>query len=259
MESVLVEREELMARVILNRPAQLNVLNAEIFKHIYEVFEDLEKDKKCKVIILTGSGEKAFAAGTDVREMVHLNFKEARNYALLAKRAVDKVALCTKPVIAAVNGYALGGGLELALACDLRIASDNAKFGQVEINVGVIPGSGGTQRLPRLVGMGRAKEMIFTAQVIDAYEAYRIGLVNKVVPAENLQEEANKLARKIAEKSGVALALAKRALNAGVEMSLSAALDYEIECFALCFASNDQKEGMRAFLEKRLPKFEDIL
>jgi enoyl-CoA hydratase len=196
-------------------------------------------------------------AGTDIVEMEMLSSFEAREFAAFARRAIDQVAGLSRPVIAAINGFALGGGCELAMACDIRIASEKAKMGQPETGLGIIPGSGGTQRLPRLVGPSRAKQLVFTGEIIDAQTALQIGLVDRVVPPEQLMEEATKMAMAIAAKPRVALALAKSAINRGLDMDLQNGLSYEIECFAECFATQDQKEGMRAFSEKRKPKYRD--
>lgn len=189
--------------------------------------------------------------------MENLSSFEARTFANLARKAFDKVEDLDRPVIAAINGFALGGGCELAMACDIRIASEKAKLGQPEINLGIIPGSGGTQRLPRLVGPSKAKQLIFTGELVDAKTALSMGLVDIVVPHDQLMDEAKKIASTIAGKSRISLALARSAINRGADMDLRTALDYEIECFAQCFASKDQKEGMRAFLEKRKANFAD--
>jgi enoyl-CoA hydratase len=214
-----------------------------------------KKEVTPKVVILTGAGDRAFVAGTDITEMENLSSFEAREFASLARKAIDRVENLDRPVIAAINGFALGGGCELSMACDLRIASERAKLGQPEINLGIIPGSGGTQRLPRLVGSPKAKQLIFTGELVDARTALDIGLVDMVVPHDQLMDETKKLAFTIASKSRVALALAKSAIDRGLNMDLQTALNYEIECFAQCFATKDQKEGMKAFLEKREANF----
>ena len=249
--------EKGIALVVINRPEALNALNSQVFTELGKIFIELEKDDRVRVIILTGEGEKAFAAGSDVTEMKQYSVMEAREFAMLAYRTQGRIEDFPKPVIAAVNGFALGGGCELAMACDIRIASSNAKFGQPEINLGIIPGGGGTQRLARLIGLGRAKELVYLGGIIDAQRAYEIGLVNKVVPPEKLIEEARKLASKIASKSRPTLMLAKEALNCGFNLDLDNALKFEIKCFASCFGTEDHHEGIVAFIGKRKPSFKD--
>ena len=254
-ETITLEREDPIGILRINRPHVLNALNKTVFLELNSLLDEIEKEVVPKVVILTGAGEKAFVAGTDIAEMERLSSFEARAFAAVAGMAIDKLANLNRPVIAAINGFALGGGCELAMACDLRIASEKAKLGQPEINLGIIPGSGGTQRLSRLVGPSRAKQMIFTGEIIDAQTALRMGLVDRVVSHDQLMEEVKKIALVIATKSKIALALAKSAIQRGLDMDLPTALNYEIECFAQCFASQDQKEGMKAFLEKRKPNF----
>jgi len=256
-ETILFEQEGPVGILKFNRPNVLNALNKQVFSELILVLDAIEKERMPKVLTLTGTGEKAFIAGTDITEMENLTSFEARVFASLARRAIDKLESLDRPVIAAINGFALGGGCELAMACDIRIASERAKLGQPEINLGIIPGSGGTQRLARLVGSSKAKELIFTGELVDAQTAFDMGLVDRVVPHEQLMEEAKRIAAKISGKSKVALALAKSAVNRGLDVDLRTALNYEIECFAQCFASEDQKEGMRAFLEKRKANFID--
>lgn len=251
------EKSEGIGIIAINRPEALNALNKQVFKEIYSLLEEMEKDDGVKVIIITGKGNRAFVAGTDVKELENLSCNEARDLAILAKKSIDKIEASKKPVIAAINGFALGGGCELVMACDIRIASEKAKFGQPEINLGVIPGSGGTQRLPRLVGSSKAKRLIFTGEIVDSKIALEIGLIDLVVPNEKLMDEAKKIAYVMATKSKIALALAKSAIQKGLDMDLQTALNYEIECFAQCFATEDQKEGMKAFLEKRKANFID--
>jgi len=255
--NLLVDIEERVATVTVNRPKVLNALDEATLKELERAFAALEADPQVKVIIVTGAGEKAFVAGGDIAVMQPLGPVAARNFARMAQKILDRIESCRKPVIAAVNGYALGGGCELALACDLRLAGDNARLGQPEINLGIIPGWGGSQRLPRLVGKGRAKELLFTGEMLDAHEAWRIGLVNRVVPAAELMAEARSLAGKIAGKGGAALALAKEAVDRGMEVDLEHANACEADLFGLCFATEDQKEGMLAFLEKRPAAFRD--
>jgi enoyl-CoA hydratase len=252
-----LEREEFIAILRFNRPNVLNTLNRQVFLEIISIFDEIQKEMAPKVVILTGSGDRAFIAGTDITEMENLSILDAREFASLARRAIDSIENLDRPVIAAINGFALGGGCEVAIACDIRIASEKAKLGQPEINLGIIPGSGGTQRLPRLIGSSRAKRLIFTGELVDAKTALEIGLVDKVVPHDQLIDEAKRMALSIASKPKVALALAKSAINRGLGLDLRTGLDYEIECFAQCFATSDQKEGMKAFLERRKALFID--
>jgi enoyl-CoA hydratase len=249
--------DEGIALVTINRPEALNALNSQVFAELGSIFTELEKNREVRVVILTGAGEKAFAAGADIKEEQQCSVMEARDFAMLANYTQGKIEAFPRPVIAAVNGFALGGGCEVAMCCDIRIASVNAKFGQPEINLGIIPGGGGTQRLPRLIGLGRAKELIYTGEMIDAQRAYEIGLVNKVVPLEDLINEARTLAAKIARKSLPILMLAKDALSGGAGLDLDKALKFEIECFANCFGTEDHDEGIAAFIEKRKPSFKD--
>ncbi|MDH4007355.1 MAG: short-chain-enoyl-CoA hydratase [Desulfuromonadales bacterium] len=253
--NLLLDVADGIAQVTINRPKALNALNSQTITELQQVFNALEQDSSVEVIILTGSGEKSFVAGADISQMQEMNALEARDFARMGQGMLKVIENHSKPVIAAVNGFALGGGCELAMACDIRLASDNAKFGQPEVNLGVIPGFAGTQRLSRLIGKGRAKELVFTGDTIDASEAYRLGLVNKVVSQEQLLEAARKMAAKIAGKGPVAIRLSKEAIDKGLDMDLDRASAYEAELFALCFASADQKEGMLAFLEKRPADF----
>ncbi len=256
-ETILLEQEGSIGILKLNRPQALNALNSKVISELVSALDQMEKEVMPKVLIITGAGEKAFVAGTDIIEMEKLSSFEARGFANDARKAIDKVAGLNRPVIAAINGFALGGGCELAMACDIRIASEKARLGQPETGLGIIPGSGGTQRLPRLVGPSKAKQLVFTGELIDAKTALEIGLVDKVVPPDLLMEEAKKMAATIASKPKIALALAKSAINKGLDMDLQDGLSYEIECFAQCFAAQDQKEGMRAFSEKRKPSYQD--
>lgn len=256
-KAIVLEREEFIAILRFNRPNVLNTLNRQVFLEIISIFDEIQKEMAPKVVILTGSGDRAFIAGTDITEMENLSSLDAREFASLARRAIDSIENLDRPVIAAINGFALGGGCEVAIACDIRIASEKAKLGQPEINLGIIPGSGGTQRLPRLIGSSRAKRLIFTGELVDAKTALEIGLVDKVVPHDQLIDEAKRMALSIASKPTVALALAKSAINRGLGLDLRTGLDYEIECFAQCFATSDQKEGMKAFLERRKALFID--
>jgi len=253
--TILYEKEDGIGIITLKRPEELNALNSEVFTDLIALFNEIEADDEVKVIIITGSGDKAFVAGSDIREMQPKTNITIREFQTANRMLLEKIERLPKPVIAAINGFATGGGCELAMSCDLRIAAENAKFGQPEINLGIIPGAGGTQRLTRLVGVTRAKELIYTGDLIDAKEALSIGLANKVVPQKDLMAEAKAMAHKLLTKSSVALSLAKFAINSGADVGLSYGLDIEMQCFALCFATEDQKEGMSAFLEKRKPRF----
>jgi enoyl-CoA hydratase len=254
---LLIEKQDGVALVTINRPQALNALNDVLLDRLCEFFRSVGADAAVRVVILTGAGEKSFVAGGDIALMQPLGSLEAREIALKAQEVLNAIEDCPRPVIAAINGYALGGGCELAMACDIRIASDQAKLGQPEINLGIIPGWQGTQRLPRLVGKGRAKELIFTGKIISADEACRIGLVNQVVPGAALLAAARDMATQIAGKSLAALRLAKEAIDNGQEMDSRRACRYEADLFGICFSTADQKEGMAAFLEKRKPLFKD--
>lgn len=254
-ETLLVEVAERIAVITLNRPRALNALNAQVFAELRGVVEKLASDREARAVIITGSGEKAFAAGGDIAFMQPLTAQESREFVLAVKETLLRLENLPQPTIAAINGMALGGGCELAMTCDLRIAEEHAILGQPEINLGIIPGAGGTQRLPRLVGMTRAKELVLLGEPINAQEAYRIGLVNMVVPRGAALEKAKEVARKLMAKSPVALKMAKASLNVGAQLDLNSALAYEIECFSHLFSTEDQKEGMRAFLEKRPARF----
>ena len=251
-EYILVAREPPIATVTLNRPQQLNALSSALIKELAEATESLDLDPEVRAIVLTG-GEKVFAAGADIREMAEATPFDERVRTRMTYR--DRLNRISKPVIAAVSGYALGGGCELAMSCDIIIASETARFGQPEVNLGVIPGSGGTQRLTRTVGKYRAMEMVLTGDYLSASEAERLGLVNKVVPPELLLEEAKAVATKIAAKPPLAIKLAKEAVLKSFNTTLDEGLDFERKCFYLLFASEDKKEGMKAFLEKRRPVF----
>lgn len=253
--NLLIEKDGDIAIVTINRPKALNALNAETLSELGKAMDDLGQDDSVKVIILTGAGDKAFVAGADISFMQSMNAIEGRNFALLGQQVFSKIENLPKPVIAAINGFALGGGCELAMSCDIRIASEKGKFGQPEVNLGVIPGFAGTQRLPRLVGKGIAKELLYTGDMFGADVAFRIGLVNKVVPAAELLDSAKEMAKKIASKGAVAIRLCKEAVNEGLEMEVEKAFAHEANLFGLCFATEDQKEGMSAFLEKRAPQF----
>lgn len=256
-QNLLYEKDNGIAIVTINRPKALNALNTEAFGELYQLFQDIETDLDVRVVIITGSGDKSFIAGTDITSMVNLNPAEARVFASNARKACDLIYNTSKPVIAAVNGFALGGGCEVAMCADIRIASENARFGQPEITLGIIPGSGGTQRMVRLIGISRTKELVYTGSMIDAATALAIGLVNKVVPQADLMSEAKEIANKISHNPGVALSLAKIAINSGENVDLTTGLDIELQSFAQCFATEDQKEGMKAFIEKRKPQYKN--
>jgi len=256
-KTLLYEKKDNVAVVTLNRPDKLNALNSEVYSELYDAFNEAEKDDAVRVVVLTGSGEKAFGAGSDVAEMQNMNTLDIQKFMATIRKTSDFIYNLTKPTIAAIHGYALGGGCELSMCCDMRIASEKARFGQPEINLGLIPGASGTQRLPRLIGAAKAKEMIFTGDMIDAATASTLGLVNKVVPVEKLMEEAMALATKIASKSGPVLAMAKMAINHGLNTDIASGLDMEAKCDALCFATYDRKEGMDAFIEKRKAEFKN--
>jgi enoyl-CoA hydratase len=255
-DNIRYEIEGFIATLTIAREKALNALNRHTLNEIGWALREADGDQRVRVVIVTGAGEKAFVAGADISEMKDQPAIEARSFAQAGRTVGDILEAMQKPVIAAVNGFALGGGCELALACDFIYASEKAKFGQPEVNLGVIPGFGGTQRLPRRVGLGRATELVLTGDLIDAQEALRIGLVNKLFPPDQLMAETKKTAEKIASKGPLAIAHARRALRKSQELSLPAGNDLEGELFALLFASQDQKEGMKAFLEKRPAKFE---
>lgn len=244
-----------VATVTINRPDKLNALNTAVRAQFVAALEDLKRNTEVRVVIVTGAGEKAFVAGADIGEFAGRTaveqFRVMKEYGVFA--AADAFP---KPLIAAINGFCLGGGCELALACDIRLAADTARLGQPEVNLGILPGGGGTQRLPRLVGLGTAYKLLFTGEMISAAEALRIGLVDEVVPRERLMDRARELAGVIAGKSPVALQLIKEAVRASVRTSLDEGLRLETTLFGLAFASADKEEGVRAFLEKREPKFQ---
>lgn len=258
MKNLLMEVDGGIALVTINRPKSLNALNSETLAELNQLFGEIAERKDIRVVILTGSGQKAFVAGADISEMVNATPAEGRKMGLLAKEAFLKLEEMPQVTIAAVNGYALGGGCEISMACDIRIASSNAKFGQPETGLGILPGFGGTQRLARLVGKGRAKEIIFTGDQITAEEAYRIGLANHVVPQEELIDYCKEMARKIMSKGSYAVSLAKEAINTGTETDLNAGLTLEADLFGLAFSTHDKKEGMTAFLEKRKAELTDF-
>jgi len=255
LKNVIYEKSEGIAIITINRPDALNALNAETIDEILQCLEDIAKDDNVRAVILTGAGPKAFCAGADIKAMKGMTALDARKLSQMGYKLCKAIENLEKPVIAAINGYALGGGLEVAMACDLRIASEKARMGQTEINIGLIPGWGGTQRLPRLVGKTLAKEMVFTGKMIDAQTAYQRGLVNKVVPPEQLMDAAKEMAKELASKAPVALKLSKMLINHGLETDLDTALVLEREAFGVVASTEDLQEGVSAFLEKRKPVF----
>ena len=244
-----------VAVVTVSRPQVLNALNAATITELLEAFERLRDDGAVRAVVLTGAGERAFVAGADIAELARLGPAEARDVARRGNALCALIAGCGKPVIAAVNGFALGGGCELAMACTLRLAADTARIGQPEINLGIIPGYGGTQRLPRLIGAGPALEMLLTGKPVTAEEARRLGLVNRVVPAAELLDEAGALAADLAAKPPVAVKFILDAVRCGTQMSLDEGCDYEAALFGVVAATEDKREGTQAFLDKRRPEF----
>jgi len=256
-KNLVVEVENNIAVVTVNRPEKLNALNNETIEELDEVFSQLNENEDVYVIILTGSGEKAFVAGADISELNNLDEQKAKMFSEKGQKVFSRIEKMEKPVIAAVNGYALGGGCEIALACNIRLASDNAVFGQPEVNLGIIPGYGGTQRLTRLINSGRAAQYILTGDMINAEEALRIGLVNKVYPQAELMIKAKEMGKKICSKGQFAVRMAMKAINIVDEVSGTEGQNYEASVFALCCGTDDFKEGTSAFLEKRKPIFKN--
>jgi len=250
------DSESGIARITVNRAEARNALNRAARREIKAVMRDVEEDGEVRVLIVTGAGDKAFISGADINE-----FKDTTAIVMeevastIGQQLFTDIESLRVPVIAMINGFCLGAGLEVAMCCDIRIASENARFGQPEINVGILPGGGGTQRLPRLIGWGRAKEMIYTGRLVDASEAERLGIVDRVVPQDDLENEVMELAGKIAEKSPLIMKLAKKSINRGMYTDLAAGLAYEKANVSLCFATEDRVEGVNAFLEKRKPEF----
>ena len=254
-ETIIFEVTDGIGILKFNRPKALNAINTQVLKETNEVIDMVEADSSIRVLILTGEGEKAFVAGADISYMVNLNPLQLRRFSREGQELLFRLERLPIPVIACVNGYALGGGTEIAMACDFIYASENAKFGQPEINLGVIPGFGGTQRLSRLVGKAMAKELCMTGRMIDAKEAKEIGLVNRVFPPDKLWEETMKTAKLLASKGKVSLKAVKDCIERGLDVDLRDGCYMESDAFALCMTSPDGKEGMRAFLEKRKPEF----
>jgi enoyl-CoA hydratase len=249
------DKSEGIATITLNRPEALNAFSKEVIEEIMHALEDVKNDENVRVVVLTGAGEKAFSAGADIKAMIGMTALKARELSLMGERLCLSLENLEKPVIAALNGYALGGGLEVAMSCDLRIASENARVGQTEINIGLIPGWGGTQRLTRLIGRTKAKELVFTGRMIDAKTAEQLGIVNMVVPADKFRETVRQFALELASKAPVAIRVAKALINKGADISLDSALALEREGFAVVASTEDLKEGVSAFTEKRKPAF----
>lgn len=255
-ENILYKKDAGIAQLIINRPDKRNALNRGAREEILKVIEDMQTDSAIKVLILSGAGGKSFIAGSDLTELSNYTPLDMEQFmATLAQSLYTKLEQMERPVIAMIDGLCLGGGLELAMACDIRIASDSSKFGQPEILIGIMPGGGGTQRLPRLVGVGKAKEMMFTGMTIDAAEALSIGLVNKIVTQDKLEETVMSIAKSISRQSGLVLKWIKKSINIGQEAGMRVGLDYEALAECLLFTSEDRKEGMKAFFEKRKPVF----
>jgi enoyl-CoA hydratase len=254
-ENVLLQRDGAVSTLTVNRPKALNALNPATVDELLQCCDEIRRDRTVRCLIVTGAGEKAFVAGADIAAMVAMTPMQGREFSRRGQQLMLALEELPIPVIAAVNGFALGGGLELTLACDLAIASQSAKFGQPEINLGIIPGFGGTQRLPRRVGIAAARLMIYSGEMIGADEALRLGLVNRVVAPAELMAEARKLAATLADKAPIALQQAKAAITAGSEIDLQDGCRYEAEAFTVTFGSGDRTEGMRAFLDRRRPAF----
>ena len=245
-----VEKEEDLITITINRSEKLNVMNIEVMNEFISVLENLENDSS-KVVIITGAGQKAFSAGADIEYMSRIGSAEAERYALKGHEVLNKIERLDKPVIAAVNGYALGGGCELALACDIRFASPNAQLGQPEVTIGICPGWGGTQRLLRIIGPSRAKDLIFSGRRINADEAFTMGLINRIFPAESLLEESKSYAKNIAKNSTYAVGISKMLVNRGMDSNLDTGLKLETCSWSLCFSNKDRQERMKAFLERK--------
>jgi enoyl-CoA hydratase len=252
---IIYEKSEGIATITLNRPEALNAFSREVVEEIIHALEDVKNDENVRVVILTGAGEKAFSAGADIKAMIGMTALKARELSLMGEKLCLALENLEKPVIAALNGYALGGGLEVAMSCDLRIASENARMGQTEINIGLIPGWGGTQRLTRLIGRTKAKELVFTGKMIDAKTAEQLGIVNMVVVPDKFKETVRQFALELASKAPVAIRVAKALINKGADIALDSALALEREGFGVVASTEDLKEGVSAFTEKRKPTF----
>ncbi len=255
-QHIIYRIDEGIATITLNRPEALNAWSPELAQEFLSAIEDASKDVEVRVVVITGAGEKAFSAGADIKTMKGMTALKARELSNMGYKICKVLENIEKPVIAAINGYALGGGLEVAMACDFRIASEKARMGQTEINIGLIPGWGGTQRLTRLVGIGRAKELVYTGKIIDANIALQWGLISKVVPAEQLMTTVREFAQELAGKAPVALKVAKTLISKGADVDLDSALTLEREGFGVVASSEDLQEGVSAFTEKRKPKWE---
>jgi enoyl-CoA hydratase/carnithine racemase len=255
LANIRYEKKDLIAYVMVNRPKVLNALNTSTWTDLQAAFEDAKADASVQGVILTGAGDKAFIAGADIGELADVDAYGAEESSRFGQGVLDFIENLGKPVIAAINGFALGGGCETAMACTIRIAAEHAKFGQPEVKLGLLPGGGGTQRLPRLVGKGRALQLILTGETISAQEAYRIGLVNEVVAAAGLIDRAETILKQIAANAPIAVKFSLEAANKGLETSQSEGLALEASYFGICAATQDKKEGTSAFLEKRAPKF----
>lgn len=254
-DTLLYEREDFIVTLTVNRPEVLNALNSKTLTDLQRAFFNFQHDKAARVMIMRGAGDKAFVAGADIASMSKMTQEQAEEFARVGQSLTTFIETIPKCVIAAVNGYALGGGCELAMACDFILAADNAQFGQPEVNLGLIPGFGGTQRLARVVGRANAKQLIFTGDRIDAHRALTLGLANAVYPAADLMAEANRMARKIAKRGPLAVGAAKRSLNRGYDLALEVGLEFESMLFGSMFKTDDMREGTAAFLEKRKPVF----
>jgi enoyl-CoA hydratase len=254
-ETIEVAYDGGVATVTLNRPKQLNALNQQLFRELDQVLDQVVKDPAVRVVVITGAGDRAFAAGADIREFEAMGPMQALEFSRNTQRVMRKLETLPKPTIAAVNGFALGGGCELMMACDIAYAADTAKMGQPEITLGIIPGAGGTQRLPRLVGKQKAKELALTGDMLTAGDAQQLGLVSKVVPAAELMGEVRKLCEKLLSKGAVALRMAKEAIELGSETDIAAGMEIEAKSWSVCFTTEDRAEGVKAFLEKRKPNF----
>jgi enoyl-CoA hydratase len=254
-ENIVYEVKDGIAFITFNRPKSLNALNSALLAEFSQALDDIATNENIRVLVLTGAGDKSFVAGADISELATFDSLKAKAFAKRGHDIINKLQQLPIAVIAAVNGFALGGGTEIAIACDFIYASENAKFGQPEINLGVIPGFGGTQRLPRLIGTNMAKELIFTGKMISGAEALQLGLVNQVLPQDKLMEEVIKTAGAIASKGKASLRAAKQAINNGMNVDLASGCNIEIDAFSLCYASPDAKEGTSAFLKKRKPEF----
>ena len=252
---IIYEKSEGIATITLNRPEALNAFSKEVVNEVLQALEDVKTDGNVRVVVLTGVGEKAFSAGADIKEMKGFTALKARALSLMGEKLCSALENLEKPVVAAINGYALGGGLEVAMSCDLRIASERARMGQTEINIGLIPGWGGTQRLTRLIGRTKEKELVFTGKMIDAKTAEQLGIVNMVFPAEGFREKVRQFAKELAAKAPVALRVAKALINKGADMSLDSAIALEREGFGVVGSTEDLQEGVSAFTEKRKPTF----